>query len=250
VARTTQVIGIEGIPDVQPGDDLAGWFLQAASAQGLAIQSGDVVVITQKIVSKSEGRIVALNEVQPSTFARTIAEQTGKDPRLVELVLSEAERIVKMDQGVLIVETKHGLVCANAGVDRSNVGSEKAALLPVDPDASARMIREKIRSVTGVDVAVIISDTFGRPWREGLVEVAIGASGLSPLKDYRGQPDQFGYEMQATVIALADELASAAGLVFGKTDRVPAAIIRGFQYEPVEGSARALVRSREKDLFR
>jgi coenzyme F420-0:L-glutamate ligase/coenzyme F420-1:gamma-L-glutamate ligase len=250
MARAIQVIGIEGIPDVQPGDDLADLLIRAMAAQGLAIQPGDVIVITQKIVSKSEGRVVALDQVKPSQFALTIAEQTDKDPRLVELVLSEAQRIVKMDQGVLIVETRHGFVCANAGVDRSNVGPEKAALLPIDPDASARRIRERLRGTTRVDVAVIISDTFGRPWREGLVEVAIGVSGLNPINDYRGRQDQFGYEMQATTIAVADELASAAGLVFGKTDRVPVAIVRGYQYKPGEASARLLIRRREKDLFR
>jgi coenzyme F420-0:L-glutamate ligase/coenzyme F420-1:gamma-L-glutamate ligase len=250
LAQTIQVIGIEGIPDVQPGDDLAGLLIEAASALGLTIQPGDVLVIAQKIVSKSEGRLVDLNQVQPSPFARTMAEHSDKDARLVEVILGEARRIVKMDRGVVIVETHHGFVCANGGVDRSNVGSEKAALLPVDPDASAWRIRERIGSVTGADVAIIISDTFGRPWREGLVEVAIGVSGLNPLRDYRGERDQFGYEMQATVIALADELASAAGLVFGKTDRVPAAIVRGVNYERDEGSARLLVRNREKDLFR
>jgi len=250
VARAIQVIGIEGLPEVRPGDDLVALVLQALAAEGLALQDGDILVLTQKVVSKAEGRMVALADVEPSAFARTIARQMGRDPRFVEVVLRQARRIVRMDRHVLVVETPQGFVCANAGVDRSNVGEGRVVLLPADPDASARAIRREIKRRAGVEVAVLITDTFGRPWREGLTEVAIGVAGLAPLKDYRGQQDRFGVPLQATVVAVADELACAAGLVMEKLAGVPAAIIRGYAYEPQEGAASALVRPPERDLFR
>jgi coenzyme F420-0:L-glutamate ligase/coenzyme F420-1:gamma-L-glutamate ligase len=250
MARALQVIGIEGMPEVRPGDDLVALLLDALSAQGLALQQGDILVLTQKVVSKAEGRVVALAEVEPSAFAHTVARAMGKDPRLIEVILRQARRIVRMDRQVLLVETPQGLVCANAGVDRSNVGEGRAVLLPQDPDASARAIRREIKRRAGVDVAVLITDTFGRPWREGLTEVAIGVAGLAPLKDYRGQRDRFGVPLQATVVAVADELACAAGLVMEKLAGIPAALIRGYAYEPQEGAASALVRPAERDLFR
>ncbi len=250
MACAIQVIGIEKMPEVQPGDDLVALLLRALVADGLALQDGDILVLTQKIVSKAEGRIVTLAEVEPSAFACTVAEQTGKDPRLTEVILREARRVVRMDRHVLVVETRHGLICANAGVDRSNVGEGRVTLLPQDPDASARAIREELKRRTGVEVAVLITDTFGRPWREGLTEVAIGVAGLAPLKDYRGQRDRFGLPLHATIVAIADELACAAGLLFEKSAGIPAAIIRGYAYDPQEGPASALLRPPERDLFR
>ena len=220
-------------------------------AQGLALASDDILVVTQKIVSKAEGQLVDLHTVTPSPFAEQIAEIQAKDPQVVEVVLRETKRIVKMAQRTIISETHHGLVCAHAGVDESNVAGEgTVALLPVDSDASARRLRQGIRERTGVELAVIISDTFGRPWREGLVNVAIGVAGMEPLKDYRGLPDTEGRILKVTTLAVADELASAAELVMGKLDKVPVAIIRGYPYTPGEGDARLLLRAPEKDLFR
>ncbi len=250
MARAIQVIGIEGLPEVRPGDDLVALLLGALAAEGLALEDGDILVLTQKIVSKAEGRLISLSEIEPSAFACLVAHQMGRDPRLIEVILREARRIVRMDRQVLLVETPHGFVCANAGVDRSNVGEGRVALLPRDPDASARTIRHEIQRRAGVEVAVLITDTFGRPWREGLTEVAIGVAGLAPLKDYRGQRDRFGVPLQATVVAVADELACAAGLLMEKLAGIPAAIIRGYGYEPKEGTASALVRPPERDLFR
>jgi coenzyme F420-0:L-glutamate ligase/coenzyme F420-1:gamma-L-glutamate ligase len=250
MASTLQVIGIEGLPEIQPGDDLVGLLLQAVADMGLTLQSRDVLVMAQKIVSKSEGRLVDLHHVEPSAFALTIASETGKDARLVEVILRETKRIVRMDHGVLITETHHGFVCANAGVDQSNVPGQWVSLLPVDPDASAARLRQQLKERADVDLAVIISDTFGRPWREGLTEVAVGVAGLNPLVDYRGMQDRHGYTLHATVIAIADELAGAASLVFGKTQGVPAALIRGFEYAIEDGSAKMLIRRADKDLFR
>jgi coenzyme F420-0:L-glutamate ligase/coenzyme F420-1:gamma-L-glutamate ligase len=250
MGSSVQVIGIEGLPEIQPGDDLVKLLLQSAEAMALKFQNQDVLVITQKIVSKAEGRLVDLNRVEPSAFALTMASQMGKDARLVEVILRETRRIVRMDHGILIAETHHGFVCANAGVDQSNVASGWVSLLPVDPDASAAGIRQQLKERAGVDLAVIISDTFGRPWREGLTEVALGVAGLNPLIDYRGTKDRSGYSLRATVIAIADELASAASLVSGKTRGIPAALIRGFQHPSEDGSAKMLIRRADKDLFR
>jgi coenzyme F420-0:L-glutamate ligase/coenzyme F420-1:gamma-L-glutamate ligase len=215
------------------------------------VLDGDVVVITQKVVSKAEGRLVDLRDVVPSPFAQTLAGQWGKDPRHVEVVLRESVRVVRMDRGVIICETRHGYVCANAGVDASNVaGREVLCLLPLDPDASAAALRAQIQKLAGVDAAVIISDTFGRPWRDGTTEVAIGVAGMRPIRDYVGQQDPYGYELRVTTVCVADELASAAELVTGKLTRVPATIIRGYVVERGAGSARDIVRSPERDLFR
>lgn len=250
-AGEVRIIGIEGLPEVRPGDGLAALILEAARHQGLAFEAGDVLVVTQKVVSKAEGRIVDLNTVEPGPFARQIAEQWEKDARVVEVVLRESARIVRMDRGVIICETKHGFICANAGVDASNVERlGTVSLLPEDPDASAEALRRRIEEVTGVSLAVIITDTFGRPWREGHVNFAIGVAGMEPLLDYAGQTDPAGYELRVTQMAVADELAAAAELVQGKLDRVPAAVIRGFAYPPGCGTARRLVREAERDLFR
>ncbi|MGI8552885.1 MAG: coenzyme F420-0:L-glutamate ligase [Dehalococcoidia bacterium] len=246
-----QILPLRGMPEVRPGADLAALILEAMQQASLTLQDQDTLVIAQKIVSKAEGRLVKLSGVTPSTLAIQFAKEYGKDPRHVEVVLGEARRIVRMDRGVLIVETKHGLICANAGVDASNVeGDDVLCLLPVDPDASARTLVEVIATKTGSRVGVIISDTFGRPWREGQTNVAIGVAGMSPLRDYIGQTDPYGYELRVTSLCVADELASAAELVMGKVDKVPIALVRGFSFEPGEGSARQLVRDASRDLFR
>lgn len=230
------------MPEVQPGDDVAA-LIRART--GL-LEPEVSVVVAQKIVSKAEGAIVDLRSVEPSELARNWAAQFGRDPRLIELVLRQSRRIVKMDRDILIAETRHGFVAANAGIDQSNVpGEHFATTLPVDPDASARRIREGLGCG-----AVIISDTFGRPWREGLVNVAIGVSGLNPLVDLRGERDRTGRELTASVLAVADELAAAAGLAMPKSAGVPVVLITGFDWKPGEGSARALLRAPEKDLFR
>ncbi len=251
MAPEVRIIGLQGLPDITPGIDLAQVIVEAAQAQGLNFTDGDILVVTQKVVSKAEGRLVDLQTVTPSPFALRVAEVQAKDPQVVEVVLRETRRVVKMDQRTIIAETHHGFVCAHAGVDESNVAGEgTVALLPVDADASARRLRSNLRERTGVELAVIISDTFGRPWREGLVNVAIGVAGLEPLKDYRGLPDTEGRVLKVTTLAVADELASAAELVMGKLDRVPVALIRGYPYAPGEGNAKQLVRAPEKDLFR
>jgi coenzyme F420-0:L-glutamate ligase/coenzyme F420-1:gamma-L-glutamate ligase len=250
VPAELRVFAVEGIPEVREGDDLGALIAGAMRAQGTPPETGDVLVVTQKVVSKAEGRVIDLAAVEPSAFARQIAEAWEKDPRQVEVVLRESRRIVRMDRGVLICETRHGLVCANAGVDASNAAAGTVVLLPEDPDASARAIRERVRSLTGADVAVIVSDTFGRPWRNGLVNFAIGVAGMAPLKDYSGQTDPAGYELRVTQMCWPDELAAAAELVMGKLDRVPAAVVRGLRWRPGAGSARELVREPEKDLFR
>jgi len=246
-----RVIGVEGIPEVRPGDDLAALILDALGRQGLRLEDGDVVVVTQKVVSKAEGRIVDLTTVEPSAFALNIAHQTGKDPRHVEVVLRESVRVVRMDRGIIIAETRHGFVCANAGVDASNVGpGPLVTILPEDPDASAARIRARLMAATGADVAVIISDTFGRPWREGITNVAIGVAGMLPIRSYVGLQDPYGYPLRVSNVAVADELASAAELVTGKLLGVPVAVIKGYEYPRGEGKARMLVRPADRDLFR
>ena len=244
------VIALTGIPEVKAGDDVGRLIVEAARA-GPGIAAGDVLVVTQKIVSKAEGRVVPLSGVTPSTEAEDLASATEKDPRLVELILRESRGIVRQRGPVLITETRHGFICANAGIDSSNVGPEgTVCLLPEDPDQSAREIRETISAETGAAVAVIISDTFGRPWREGHTNVAIGVAGMLPFVDYVGQTDSFGYQLRVSTLCVADELAAAAELVQNKLDGVPVAIVRGFDYPRGEGSARDIVRARENDLFR
>ena len=244
--------GIEGIPEVQEGDDLALQIIEAARLQGRTIESRDILVVTQKIVSKAEGRVVTLDSVAASPLAVSISEDHRRDPRHTELILRESRRIVRMDRGVIISETHHGFTCANAGIDASNIpGEGTVALLPVDSDASARSIRQSIKERLSVDVAVIISDTFGRPWRNGATDVAIGVAGLDPMLSYVGQEDSHGNMMYTTVICVADELAAAAELVTGKVLGVPVAIIRGYPYEPMEDASHLdLLRDPDKDLFR
>lgn len=241
---------VPGLPEIRAGERLAELLCRKLAEHELPIANRDVLVVAQKIISKAEGRMVELKHVSPSAYACSVAEEFGKDPRQVEVVLRESRRIVRMDAGVMVVETHHGLVCANAGVDASNVPEGWVSLLPEDPDASASRLRDEIAKLTGKQVAVIISDTFGRPWREGLTNVAIGVAGFSPLLDYRGEKDEQGHVLSATVIATADELAAAAELVMGKTARRPAAIIRNFPWAAREGSAAELIRPRQKDLFR
>jgi coenzyme F420-0:L-glutamate ligase/coenzyme F420-1:gamma-L-glutamate ligase len=239
------------MPLVNPGDNIGDQLVQAAKEESIQIQANDILVIAQKIVSKAEGKVLDLSLVHPSELAKTIAKTSAKDPRHVEVILRESTSIVRMRGAHLIVETPHGFVCANAGVDRSNVGkNDSVVLLPVDPDKSAKMIRQRIMELTGVEVGVIISDTFGRAWRNGQVNVAIGVDGLNPIVDYRGSQDMFGNQLSVTQIAIADELASAAELVMRKSDRIPVAIIRGVEYVKETGSIKSLIRPREEDLFR
>lgn len=236
------------MPEVVPGDDLPAALLRAA---GDDLRAGDVLVVTHKVISKAEGRLVNLATVEPSPFALDFAARNGKDARQVEVVLGESKRIVRMVGGLIIAETRHGFVCANAGVDASNVpGDDTVCLLPEDPDDSARRIREVVRGRLGFDVAVIVTDSFGRPWRSGITNVAVGVAGISPLTDYRGGKDPHGYDLEASVLAVADELAAASELVMNKVDAVPAAIVRGYPFEPAEGSAKDLVMPPERDLFR
>lgn len=250
--NVVQIIGIEGLPIIKTGDNLAELVCDAAEKQDTPIQNGDIIVITHVIVSRAEGKVVNLDEVLPSEFAKNIAEQYEKDPAMVEVVLRESKSIRRMGDGKLITETKHGFACANSGVDKSNVpGERNVTLLPEDSDSSAEKIRHEIKRLTGCDVAVIISDTHGRPLREGEINVAIGVAGIKPLRDRRGEKDLFGYVLRVKNTAIADELASAAELVIGQADEgVPAAIIRGYNY-PKSESARAteLIRPKEKDLF-
>jgi coenzyme F420-0:L-glutamate ligase/coenzyme F420-1:gamma-L-glutamate ligase len=245
-----QIIPLMGLPEVAPGDDIARLLAEAAKGQDLVPQQGDVFVVAQKIVSKAEGRIVHLDTVEPSERAKRWAAEYQKDPRLIEVVLRESSSIVRMERGVIIAKTRHGFVCANAGVDLSNAPEGTALLLPEDPDRSACAFQEPLARIFGVHVAVIISDTFGRPWREGLVNVALGVAGMAPLIDYRGLRDVHGRTLLASVIATADELAAAAGLVMGKLNRVPVAVVRGMKLSEGKGSGRDLIRPADRDLFR
>lgn len=249
-------VPLRGIPEVREGDSLGEMILRAAAREGFSFLDGDVVVVAQKVVSKAEGRVVSLSQVEPSGFAVTVSEEVSKDPRLVEVILGETRRIVKMDEresgkGRLIVETTGGLVLANAGVDASNVsGGEDVTLLPLDSDRSAGAIRKHIERETGKHVAVIISDTVGRPWREGLTDIAIGCSGMNPLSDRRGETDSKGLLLTATEMATADQVACAAGLLMEKTAALPVVIARGVEYIRGEGSSDELIRDPAHDLFR
>ncbi len=246
-----RLAALRTIPDVRCGDDLAELITSAAAREKVPLDEDCIIVVAQKIVSKAEGRVVSLCGIRPSALAESYAREHGKDPRVIELALQQARRVVKMDRGVLIVETHHGFVCANGGVDVSNVSEpDSAALLPVDPDASAARICEGLRRITGYDCGVIISDTFGRPWREGLVNVALGVAAVAPLADLRGRLDRSGRPLQATVIATADELAAAAGLLMRKDAGTPVVLIYGTQIQPGAGDARQLIRRPQSDLFR
>jgi coenzyme F420-0:L-glutamate ligase/coenzyme F420-1:gamma-L-glutamate ligase len=246
------ITAIPGLPAVKPGDDLAQLLLSALDGAGMSLVTGDIVVVCQKIVSKAAGRMAHLNDVVASAFAQQLAAQTtGKDPRIVEVILRETKRIIKMDRGHLIVETGPGWVCANAGVDESNsLGPDIVILLPADPDASAQALRGALRQAAGAEVAVLITDTFGRPWREGLVDFALGLAGMEAQLDLRGERDLTGRELHHTVMAQADALAAAAGLLMRKGDGIPAVLIRGYAFTPAAGAANTLIRAREFDLFR
>ncbi len=247
---TICAIPIRGLPEVQRGDSLVELIVAALGRQRERLRAGDILVLKHKIVAKAEGSVVRLDTVAPSPRARRWAKQWKHDARLIELALREARRVVRFGHGVLITETHHGFICANSGIDLSNVdGGASAVLLPADPDASARRLSSALRRKLRVHIPVIVADSFGRPWREGLTEVALGAAGLRVLHDLRGQRDPFGYVLHATAEAVADEIACLAGLACGKLQRTPACIIRGFAYERARESGRKLVREREKDLF-
>jgi len=250
-AGAVRILPIAVSGEIRVGESLCARLLAAMRNLGLVFQDGDILVVKHKIVSKAEGAVVALDEIRPSTASRVWARRYGLDARVSELALRESRRIVRRKRGVLITETKHGFVCANSGVDVSNVdGGKHAVLLPVDPDRSAARLRRELRKQFGIEIAVIVSDSFGRPWREGLTEVAIGAAGIQPLVDYRGRRDPHGYSLHATTDAVADELACAAGLVCGKLAGTPACIIRGYAYRRGNGRAQELIRSAKNDLFR
>ena len=241
---------ISGLPEIVNGAPLADLIADALARLGMSLEAADVVVITQKVVSKAEGRVVSLGGVHPSARATEIGQRIGFDPRHVEVILSESVRIVREAPRVLITETRHGFICANSGVDRSNTGGkEMVVLLPEHPDESARQLRASLLALSGVAVGVVISDSFGRPWREGQVNVAIGAAGVVAMRDYRGREDPDGYELQGTELAVVDELASAAELVMGKLDRLPVALVRGASLAG-DGRVQTLLRDPATDLFR
>lgn len=251
MARRIEVIGISGIPMIRSGDNLGKIIVDASDRMGLVIEDYDIVLVTQVIVSKAEGRVYPLSEFTPSQDALNIATITGKDPRHVEAILREAVRIVRIRGEVIITETRHGLICANSGVDLSNVGEGMVALLPIDPDKSAETIRREIEALTGKHVAVIITDSHGRPFRRGAINIAIGCSGIEPIWDRRGEKDLHGRVLRSKQICIADELASAAELVMGQADEgVPVAIIRGYEYKASEDGAKRIIRPADEDLFR
>jgi coenzyme F420-0:L-glutamate ligase / coenzyme F420-1:gamma-L-glutamate ligase len=253
-ARTSRELRLIPLPmsgDVRPGDSLAGKLIECLETQGVEFEGGDILIIKHKIVSKSEGRIVALDTIKPSAESKAWAKRYHLDARVVELALRESRSVIRRKNGVLITETHHGFLCANSGVDVSNVdGGRHALLLPEDPDRSAAQLRRELKKRTGVAIPVIITDSFGRPWREGLTEVAIGIAGMKPLRDDRGRRDSHGYKLRVSLEAVADELACAAGLICGKLNRTPACIVRGFRYEPGPGGVRKLLRPAATDLFR
>ena len=240
-----QIIPVKIQKDIVPNDNLVDLVLESTE-----IQDGDILVFSQKIVSKSEGRILSLSSVNPSLLANGISSSYNKDPRLVELILSESKRIVRMENGIIIVETNHGFVCANAGIDESNVQDGYATLLPEDPDRSANLLKEKIEQKTGKNIAVIISDTFGRPFRLGQTDVAIGVAGIEPILDYSCKPDTFAKIMQVTAIAIADEICAATELVMGKVEKCPVAIVRNYKFDFSNTKIQNLLRPKHEDLFR
>lgn len=247
------VLALEGLPEIEAGFDLAAGILAALGRAQPPdqLRSGDVLMIAHKAVSKAEGRTRRLADVQPGERARAIAAEQERDPRHVQVVLDEARAVIRAERGVLITETRHGYICANSGIDASNApGEDTVVLLPLDPDASARSLRAQLREMTGVGPGIIITDSFGRAWRTGQCDVAIGCAGVEAIEDLRGDRDSQGRELRATVIAVADELAAAAELAMGKLDGVPAAVVRGYRYEPGEGSAGELLRAPERDMFR
>ncbi len=250
-ADEIRAIPIRGIGEIRPGDSIVGALVAAARRSKLRFARGDILVVKHKIVSKAEGRLVRLDSVHPAPNAVRWAKRYTLDPRVVQLAIDQARRIVRKAHGVIITETSHGLICANSGVDLSNVdGGENAVLLPADPDESAARLHRELRKQLKFPVPVIVSDSFGRPWREGLTEVAIGVTGMKVFRDFRGRHDSHGYRLHSTIEAVADELACLAGLACGKLDGVPACIIRGYRYEPGRQSARDMLRDPRRDLFR
>jgi coenzyme F420-0:L-glutamate ligase / coenzyme F420-1:gamma-L-glutamate ligase len=249
--REVRLIPIVVAAEVRPGDSLPDQLLASMRRSRIRLHSGDILVVKHKIVSKAEGRLVDLQTIRPSAESIAWAKQYSLDARVIELAVRESRAVIRRKNGVLITETQHGFLCANSGIDVSNVdGGQTALLLPKDPDRSAANLRRSLKRETGLDIAVIITDSFGRPWREGLVDFAIGIAGMKPLRDDRGRRDPHGYKLKASVEALADELATAAGLVCGKLKRAPACIVRGFKYESGEGKVRDLLRPAASDLFR
>ena len=248
----TQIIPILIDEDINKGDDITDLIMEAIKERNESLLENDVVIITHKIISKAEGKVADLSNIIPSEESKKISLNTGKDPRLVELIISQSNEIVKIERDIIITETKHGFVCANAGIDASNVGklSNHVVLLPDNPDESARRIRNDIKSRTKIDVSIVISDTFGRPFRKGQVNVAIGIAGIDPLVSYIGKTDMYGKILKVTEIAIADELASAAELVMGKSSRIPVAIVRGCNYIAGDSSISRINRSKKEDLFR
>ena len=250
-ARDLRIIPVSLADEIRPGDSLSDKLLQALKRSKLSLRAGDILILKHKIVSKAEGRLVELDKVKPSASLRTWARRYNLDARVTDVALAESKRVVRRKRGVLITETRHGLICANSGVDVSNVnGGRHALLLPKDPDRSARQLHRALKKRLKLSIPVIITDSFGRPWREGLTEVAIGVAGMEALHDYRGDRDPHGYPLRVTMEAVADELACAAGLVCGKLARAPACIIRGYRYRPAPGRARDLIRPAATDLFR
>jgi coenzyme F420-0:L-glutamate ligase / coenzyme F420-1:gamma-L-glutamate ligase len=246
-----RVIPVSFEDEIAPGDSLGEKIIQAIEAAGIILKAGDILVVKHKIVSKAEGQLKDLQSIKPSLSSRIWAKRFGVDARVIELALSESKRVVRRKRGVLITETQHGFVCANSGVDVSNVdGGRHALLLPKDADGSAARLHRALKKHFGLAIPVIVTDSFGRPWREGLTEVAIGIAGMKAVHDYRGQRDPHGYPLRVSIDAVADELACAAGLVCGKLERTPACIIRGFRYQPGRGRARDLIRPANQDLFR
>jgi coenzyme F420-0:L-glutamate ligase/coenzyme F420-1:gamma-L-glutamate ligase len=248
--KRLEIIAVEGIGEVADGDSVGQLIYDACTGLGLQVSSNDIVVVAHKIVSKAEGQIVDLDTVVPSPRALETASQLDKDARLTELILRESRRVIRMRGATIIVETHHGFICANAGVDLSNAGHGRAILLPQNPDQSALRIQEEIRKLAGVAPPIIISDSFGRPWRLGTTDVALGVAGLNPFKDYRGDTDRYGYELRVSMAAVADEIASAAELVMGKKDGIPVVLVRGYPLDSRKGSAQDLLRPEAEDLFR
>lgn len=248
-----ELIPIPIVDDIKPGDQLDLIIIDTIKRVGESLLEGDIVVVAQKVVSKSEGRLIDLRQMNPSQRSLEIAKQNNRDPRIIELILTESVDILRMARGILIAETKSGFVCANAGVDQSNVenSNDYAVALPEDPDLSARKLRQSFKRLTGVNVSVVITDTFGRPFREGQTNVAIGLAGIQPIRSYIGMPDMYGKKLRVTEIAIVDEIASAAELLMGKTDRIPVVIVRGYRHQMFENcSSVGLLRSKEKDIFR
>ena len=248
--KRVEMFGLGGFGEIGPGDSIAKLIVDACSRNNVVLEPDDVFVIAQKIVSKSEGMLLRLDAVMVSDYARELSRELDKDPALVELILGQSRRIVRKGGRAMIVETHHGFICANAGVDCSNVGLGNAALLPKDSDASARKIRAEIQELGGCSPGIIISDSFGRPWRVGTVDVAVGIAGLKPIRDERGTKDHYGYELRAAVSAIADEIASAAELVMRKKEGLPVVLVRGCEIEKEEGSVKELLRPEAEDLFR